>query len=288
MWRCFSGLALHDGAFEADISADADISAGRFVANSREQSATHGVYLDVFEQSVLTDRSGKRTLSLLASISGELVVVSALIIIPLTYNEHLPDFHWKSTAVGAPLKRIAPKPVPAGALRRASNGLSFPRTFVEPSPAPRAGVSSLNPEPGTWEPPAIAAVTDSVSPAPSRAIDISSNVAPIAPPTVTKPQPLPPAPIRVSAGIQMAKLLKKVVPDYPPLARSARVSGVVHLVGIIARDGTIRDLQLISGHPLLARAAMQAVEQWVYQPTLLSGQPVEVIAPIDVYFTLGQ
>ena len=85
----------------------------------------------------------------------------------------------------------------------------------------------------------------------------------------------------------MAKLIRKVIPEYPSLARAARISGVVHLVGIIAKDGTIRNLQLIGGHPMLARAAMQAVEQWVYEPTLLNGEPVEVIAPIEVSFTLG-
>ena len=86
----------------------------------------------------------------------------------------------------------------------------------------------------------------------------------------------------------MAKLLRKVVPGYPPLAKTARVSGVVHLLGVIAKDGTIQNLQLLSGHPLLARAAIEAVSQWIYQPTLLNGQPVEVIAPIDVNFTLDQ
>ena len=89
-------------------------------------------------------------------------------------------------------------------------------------------------------------------------------------------------------GVQMAKLIKQVIPIYPPLARSTRISGVVHLVGIIAKDGTIRNLQVLSGHPLLTKAALDAVSQWIYQPTLLSGEPVEVICPIDVNFTLSQ
>jgi protein TonB len=86
----------------------------------------------------------------------------------------------------------------------------------------------------------------------------------------------------------MAKLIRKVIPEYPPLARAARISGVVHLIGTIGKDGTIRNLQLIGGHPMLARAALQAVEQWVYEPTLLNGEPVEVIAPIEVSFTLAR
>jgi protein TonB len=112
----------------------------------------------------------------------------------------------------------------------------------------------------------------------------------VAPPPPASPvEPHKPAadPIPVGGDVQMAKLLRKVIPVYPPLARSARIAGVVHLIGTIARDGTIQHLQLVSGHPLLARAAMEAVQQWVYKPTLLNGNPVEVIAPIEVNFTLA-
>jgi len=112
-----------------------------------------------------------------------------------------------------------------------------------------------------------------------------------APPPPPKPETHPAtqsAPIRVGGDVQMAKLIRKVMPIYPPLARSARISGTVHLIGTIGKDGTIHDLQLIGGHPLLTHAAMEAVAQWVYAPTMLNGQPVEVIAPIEVNFTLGQ
>ncbi len=112
----------------------------------------------------------------------------------------------------------------------------------------------------------------------------------VAPP----PKPLadtpktPSAPITVGGDVQMAKLIRKVIPEYPPIARSARISGVVRLIGTIGKDGTIRDLQLVSGHPMLARAALEAVRQWVYKPTLLNGMPVDVIAPIEVNFTFSQ
>lgn len=86
----------------------------------------------------------------------------------------------------------------------------------------------------------------------------------------------------------MAKLVRKVMPVYPPMAKMAHVSGTVHLLGIIAKDGTIRNLQIIDGNPLLVGAAVDAVSKWVYRPTLLSGEPVEVICPIDVNFTLSQ
>jgi len=86
--------------------------------------------------------------------------------------------------------------------------------------------------------------------------------------------------------VQAAKIVRKVLPFYPPLARQARVQGTVHLVGIIAKDGTVQNLRVESGHPLLVPYAVDAVRQWIYRPTLLNGSPVEVIAPIDVIFTL--
>jgi TonB family protein len=94
--------------------------------------------------------------------------------------------------------------------------------------------------------------------------------------------------VRVGAGVQASNLVNKVVPLYPPLAKQARIEGVVQFNVIIARDGTVSNLTLISGHPLLVAAATDAVKQWVYKPTLLNGQPVEVITNIDVNFTLSQ
>jgi protein TonB len=88
--------------------------------------------------------------------------------------------------------------------------------------------------------------------------------------------------------VQSAKLIRQPRPVYPPLARQARISGTVKFNAIIAKDGTIQNLQMVSGHPLLVQAATEAVRQWVYQPTLLNGEPVEVITTIDVNFTLSQ
>jgi protein TonB len=94
--------------------------------------------------------------------------------------------------------------------------------------------------------------------------------------------------IRVGGNVQQAKLVRQPKPAYPPLAKQARIQGVVHLSAIIAKDGTIQKLEVIGGHPLLVPAALEAVKQWVYQPTLLNGEPVEVITQIDVNFTLSQ
>lgn len=97
-----------------------------------------------------------------------------------------------------------------------------------------------------------------------------------------------PARIRVGGNIQAENLILKVTPAYPALAKQARIQGVVQYTAIIGKDGTIQNLQLMSGHPLLVAAATDAVKQWVYRPTLLNGEPVEVITQINVNFTLSQ
>jgi protein TonB len=106
------------------------------------------------------------------------------------------------------------------------------------------------------------------------------------PPPVAAPPP-PPERVRVGGQVQSARLVNQARPVYPPLARQARVQGTVRLEAVINKDGVIEELKVISGHPLLVQAALDAVQQWRYQPTLLNGVAVEVITTIDVNFTLG-
>jgi protein TonB len=84
-----------------------------------------------------------------------------------------------------------------------------------------------------------------------------------------------------------ARLIFHPKPEYPPLAKMARVQGVVRLDAVIGKDGTVQELRLISGHPLLVKAAMDAVKDWRYQPTLLKDESVEVATEIDVNFALA-
>jgi protein TonB len=104
--------------------------------------------------------------------------------------------------------------------------------------------------------------------------------------------PPPPKPtqqrIRQGGQVQAAKLTNKVTPMYPPLARQTRISGTVRLHAIIAKNGSVEQLEVISGHPLLVQAALDAVRQWKYQPTTLNGDNVEVDTTIDVIFSLNQ
>jgi len=105
-------------------------------------------------------------------------------------------------------------------------------------------------------------------------------------PTVA-PHIATPQRVRVSSGVVSGLLVRKVNPTYPPLARQARIQGVVILQAQISKDGNIENLQLISGHPMLAPAAIEAVKQWKYRPYLLNGEPVEVETQVQVNFTLA-
>ncbi len=105
--------------------------------------------------------------------------------------------------------------------------------------------------------------------------------------SVAAPKMATPQRIRVSSGVVSGLLLRKVNPVYPPLARQARIQGVVILQAQISKEGNIQNLQLISGHPMLAPAAIEAVKQWKYKPYLLNGEPVEVETQVQVNFTLA-
>lgn len=92
--------------------------------------------------------------------------------------------------------------------------------------------------------------------------------------------------VRISSGVSEGLLVKKVAPVYPELARQARIQGTVILEAIIDPDGNIESLKLISGHPLLAPAAIEAVKHWRYRPYLFNGAPVSVDTQIQVNFEL--
>lgn len=99
--------------------------------------------------------------------------------------------------------------------------------------------------------------------------------------------PHPMGALRVGGNVMAAKAIRKVPPEYPMDARMSHISGTVRLHVIIGKDGGIKQLEVISGHPALTGAALDAVRQWRYQPTLLNGEPVEVDTTIDVIFALN-
>jgi len=245
----------------------------------------------MFEQSLLLDHAAaKKTTAMAASLTAQTLLVGALIAVPLIFSDRLPDVRLL-IPLSLPLPPPPPAPQPAHAAASSSrNSLAPARIYTAPR---RIADLSQIPDVGLVEaPPSFASGADTGVPGGTGAPSIMSQLfvppIPQPKPRAADPAPTPAHPQRVGGDVQEAKLVKKVIPAYPPLARQARVSGTVELIGVIAKDGTIQQLQVVSGHPLLVKAALDAVRQWVYRPTLLNGQAVEVIAPISVHFTLGQ
>ena len=244
-----------------------------------------GVYLDMFEQSLLIDNTGTRkTATFAASFTAQILATGVLLVAPLLYHEVLPALRVPEIApvlaFWHPPKPpvIEPRPVAR------SSGLAAPGVFRPPSVVhsdyPQASIIIVD-----LDEPVIAAAPAIGSLPAGAASSLPRFDGPTAP---DKPQivKFPESPVRVGGNLQSAKLIKQVLPVYPPLARQLRISDTVRLIGIIAKDGTIQRLQVLSGHPTLRKAALDAVSQWVYQPTFLNGQAVEVEAPVDVVFTL--
>jgi len=102
------------------------------------------------------------------------------------------------------------------------------------------------------------------------------------------PPPAPPAaPVRVGGDIKEPKKIKDVKPIYPPIAQSAKIQGIVIIEAIIGKDGSVKEAKVLRPAPMLDQAALDAVRQWRYTPTLLNGQPVEVVMTVTVTFTLN-
>ena len=113
---------------------------------------------------------------------------------------------------------------------------------------------------------------------------IGSGSSPAAvPPPMPKPVPTVQR-VRVSAGVTDGLLIHRVEPIYPPVAQQAHIQGTVVLAALIDKGGNVQSLQVVSGHPLLVRAAIDAVKQWRYQPLLVNGQPIEVETTVTVNF----
>lgn len=105
---------------------------------------------------------------------------------------------------------------------------------------------------------------------------------------IPPPRPFSPRIIQQSEGVQSGLLVYRVDPRYPQIAVNARISGTVELRAIIGRDGRVRSVEVLSGSVLLAPAAVAAVREWRYKPTLLDGEAVEVETHVTVHFVLGQ
>lgn len=227
----------------------------------------------------------KRGTTTLLSFVLQMFLLGILILIPLIYTEALPKTQLMTFLVAPPPPPPPPPPAAAAPVKvvkvqsEVINGqLRTPTKIPEK-------VQMIKEEEAP--PPAIGGVQGGVIggvPGGSSGGVIGGIISstPVAVPKVATPQR-----VRVSQGVSSGLLIKKVQPSYPPLARQARIQGQVLLQAEISKDGTIQNLQLISGHPMLAPAAIEAVKQWRYRPYLLNGEPVAVETQVVVNFTLS-
>jgi protein TonB len=234
----------------------------------------------MFDQLVVSSAHGTKTnkpwtVAMSAIVQG--VIVGILILIPLIYTEALPK-GFMNTFLVAPAPPPPPPPPAAPVKAVVRPRIITPQKMVAPTMIPKK-IEVIKDE----APDVGAGVEGGVGVPGGVPGGVLGGIIGGAPP--------PPKPtqqrIHVGGQVQAAKIDRMVQPVYPQIAKTAHVSGTVVLHAIIAKDGSIQELQYISGPPLLMRAAMDAVHEWRYKPTLLNGEPVEVDTTIQVVFTLG-
>jgi protein TonB len=241
----------------------------------------------MFEEMVVSTKTKKtnKPWTVVLSMALQAAFLAVLILIPLIYTEALPKASL-TTFLSAPPPPPPPPPPPAAAIVHVkpqvhlmdAGKLVAPKVIPkeikiikEDAETPDMGVSGGVPGgvPGGQMGGVIGGVIGGVGGAP-----------PPPKPTQTR--------IRQGGAVTAASLINRVQPVYPPLARQTRISGTVRLHAIISKSGAVQQLEVISGHPLLVQAALDAVRQWRYRPTTLNGEPVEVDTTIDVIFSLNQ
>jgi protein TonB len=253
----------------------------------------------MFEQAVLSSyASGRRAWATGLGVTIESILVGSAALFPMLWPQAMPRPQ-ALIALLEPAAPLAPAHVVAAERPRAVREAFRPidqRVLLLPTRIPPHPVMIEDPpgEVGVVGMPdgvgmgqasgpglgLVAAILENARTSPLPRIEVAAPAA----------RAVPAAPLRLRPGgqVKMARLVHRVEPVYPMLARNMRVQGTVELSSVIGVDGRLKELRVLSGHPLLAGAAIDAVKQWIYEPTYLNGDPVEVIAPITVTFKLNE
>lgn len=247
----------------------------------------------MFSDSLLRDegQKGRQTWATLASFFVQCMFLGILLLLPLYFTQELPKSQLLTFLVAPPpppppppaeqqmakvMKQIQTDLLSGGQLRaptRIPTKVQMIKEEEAPPPMPGTG-GVVGGVPGGIPGGQLGGVIGGI-------VNSTSNLA-----IVPKFQPVVPQRVRISQGVTKGMLIRQNQPTYPPLAKAARIQGEVVLKAIISKEGEIQDLQLVSGHPMLVPAAIDAVRQWRYRPYLLNGQPVEVETTITVIFSL--
>jgi protein TonB len=245
----------------------------------------------MLESSLIESCSGhhtKKPWTVSASVALHIVALAVLALLPLFHTSVLSKAEALPRSLPIPIKEDIIEIVPSTAEPRIIKIPEInPNDLIAPTVIPQQIAIVVDP------PSPVFSVPNARVPGSLLASLLPTETALTAP---TPPPPTPPEstmpaqiePVRVSGGVQQANLIHQVKPEYPFLARQVRAQGVVVLEAVISKEGAIDHLRVVSGHPLLVQAALDAVSQWKYRPTLLGGEPVEVITAITVTFSLTQ
>ncbi len=239
----------------------------------------------MFQDTLLDHIHTRRAPATALSFVLQLALVGVVILIPLIFTQALPIKQELATTLIAP-PPPPPPPPPAAATPRISKPMTSEiesGRLLAPTKIPtKVAMIKEEAAPPPSAPGVVGGVPGGVPGGQMGGVigGVIGSV-PTAAPKLEQPKR-----IVVSQGVTEGLLLKKVTPEYPPIARTAHIQGSVQLSAVIGKDGKIENLQVISGHPMLAQAALSAVRQWKYKPYVLNGQPVEVQTTITVNFTL--
>lgn len=234
----------------------------------------------MFEDSTFESTGSIHTRSrgwMVATFAFNTAVVVALALFPLLYPEALPRMVNSILMTAPPLQQVQPQPPRQQPVARPSH---FSEMMGSQLIAPRVIPATLY-KPTAPEPQQVisAATWEEGTPSSNRDVFRNARQGPVV-------RSQAPAKARVSRGVMDGLLVRKTMPQYPPLARAMGVEGTVILQASISKAGTIENLRVVSGPQLLQQAALEAVSQWRYRPYLLNGDPVEVETTVNVVFTM--
>ncbi len=255
----------------------------RFSASSSLQGVEAG---DLFRESLIASGTSPRRnpWATVGALGFELLVLVMLVVAPLFHTDPLPKratltmlyLQPPPAAFGNSARFQAPKPV--STYTPTSTGITAPVHKTQEAPPSPAGttVGMLGGVPGGV-----------VGGVPGGVFSGMLNSAPSVPALANLPVPTPVKRMRIASRVAEANLIHDVTPQYPPEAGRARIEGTVVLMAVISKDGSVLDVRVESGLPILAQAAIDAVKQWRYKPYVIDGEPVEVDSRITINFTLS-
>lgn len=237
--------------------------------------------------------AAERLLALLLSAFLHGLIIMLIVVLPLVFFRVLPGDQLLTFLIAAP---IVPPPPPPPAPRPMATARVTPASPpVAPWPADFDVIAVKSIPPPLDEPPVIGVlpgmeglgfgIPGGIS---LSGVGVNPGVLVSSAAPAPLPPPLPPRrpPLPVGGLVQEAKLIKRVLPEYPGLARLAHVEAVVLLDVTVDEEGNVAEVRVIRGHPLLDNEAVRAVKQWKYSPTLLNGEPVTVASTVTVIFKL--